>query len=466
MSKILSNGTVDWTSSSALSLSSGINGVMHNLYLFEDIPMLTYLTSAGQVTFAKVSDTTGNVITPTRTTALPGFVAVNVSGSPGVFTEFPWDKLYVSYVSSVTNTLQFQRFSSTLTTVITEDVSELSQYQVGVDDAFQNSYTISRDSLGQIRILGRKNDNTTLFDTVVSSTGQTPALVARNTTLYFLVSKMRTSFSEYLEFTISKASALSVGTPDWTRMVILPVTSATGIRPRLVGTSTRLYLAYARTDGYVYIDSFINSSGNPSSSVRLNDPSSNISELAVSNTSGSNSLIVGTPSSSDVNKVTVTSVTIPKLTVNFSLDVTLGDALTPKTELYVRQPTTSETGDFYVVGKNSSGQYLVSYVSTTGILPSITITTPWNVNCLIANVLGNRLIGCYLFQDYLLLFYVESIGTNDLVCKKIASNGLVSSRSLTVLTPPTSTDQLCLTPRTSTSFANFFVSQKSNLTSV
>lgn len=456
VSKIISTGTVDWSSPTALAITPGIGNVVHRLYLFEGVPMLSFVASSN-IVFAKISETSGELTTPVRSTPLPGFLSPSVSGYPAVLSEFPWSTLYVSYIDASLGTLQFRRFTTPQVIDITESVSELTQYQVCEDDTLQNSYAISRDSSGQIRIRGTRNNNTLTFDSVVSATGQTPAIACRGNILYYVFTKMISTFSEYLEITIVRASALTVTIPTWTVSKIIPVTSSTGIRPRIISSGTRMYVVYGRTNGYIYTDVYNNNNGVSVNNARLEIQSSNISEVGLSVTEGGLSMVVATPSIIGSGRVTVSSVRLSNLSLRFSVDTDLGDATSQKMELYVRQSVTGSPGNIYVVGKTLTGDYRVGYINSGGT------GSDWNVDTMITNVFGGRLAGCYSFQDYLLMFYYNSLNTSELVCRKVASNGSLTSRTRNLPTPaPSITDRFFISSQDT--FSRFFVTLKNNTT--
>lgn len=420
LTSLNSKGIVNWNSG-IISITNSIGNRVHNMYLFDDTPMLSFIRTTGYVSFTKLSTGDGSILPPARETLLSGFSSGNLSSSyPLVVSSLPWDKVYVGYVNT-SSVAVLSTYTSSLTSVISEPTSELSQYQMCSSSDMNINYLIYRNvSNGGIYIMSSTSTNTLVYDTLVANDGQLPGLVCSGSNLYYIYLRFLTSFSEYMEITITKVSIFDVSTPIWTNVTSIPVTNLSGIKPRILSTGNRVSCCFGNSEGYVIIRNINANNGSLIKQSNVGIRSGNKSEIAIYQPSSTSSILLATPSYSDTKKIITSTINQNSLTVQFSLEYTVSSSAL--SSVFVSGSTASST--YYVVAKDLSNVFYVSGIDVTGN----GLVNSYVNNMNVTNALYNRLVGCYIFTDYLLAFYLNSV-TTSLVGVKVTTNGFISSKT-------------------------------------
>lgn len=420
VSSLTDRGVINW-SSSIISITNSIGNRLHNMYLFEDTPLLTFVRTTGFISFTKISPVDGSVISPPRETLLSGFIPSSLSSAyPLVSSVFPWDKVFVGYVDTTSSPI-LSLYNSPTTSIISEPTSQLTQYQLCSNSNLTTNYIIYRNvSDGGIYIMSSTSGNVLNYDTKVSNDGQTPALTCSGSTLFYTYARFLTSFSEYLEITITRVSAFDVSTNLWSSTFYLPITVLNGIRPRLSVSGNRLSCWFCNADGYVVIRNINSTSGSLTRQRVTNVRSGIRSEVASYSASSTSSILVATPSYTDTRNVVTAVINPNTLETQYLLEYTVSGS--PLTTIFVAGAPNSTS--HYVVAKNSSNAFFAGGLAVSGT----SLVLSWNNNMGITSAVNNQVIGCYLFSDYLLAFYLDSSIT-ALKCVKVTTSGAITSKT-------------------------------------
>jgi antitoxin component YwqK of YwqJK toxin-antitoxin module len=469
LSKFTTGGFLEWSSPEDILITNSLGGKIHRFEIFEDTPMLIYINTADSVVFQKISPSLGTPLGEGTSTVLDDFIGTVVDDTPCLLTYFPWSELYVGYVDVSSNVFSFNKYDSALTAVLPNDTirSEISEYQYVTDETLSTAFLIYTDSFRNTRIIGTRQDNTVVFpSTVVEEGGYLPCLSCVGGFLYYQVSRFFTSFTEFYEQTIRQIPVLHPSTqPDslnWERVTIYPsvlsITSNTGnlMRPRMVSAGARLVSVFCLADGTIVSELINRINGASIKQVVLPLKTSNVSEISLSVNNDTNIQLIAAPSLT-TGGVIIYNMNLSTQEVRYETTATLsimGDSTSNKSNLYIRQGSI-ETNQFYVLGKNEENGFRVSLVRNIGSDTTPNIVIEWTSDLGVSNVLGNRLVGAHMFNDYVLAFYISG---STMVCKKVSVGGGISTRErddLTILPADGLLSRACM--QATSPFENYYI---------